>query len=523
MPPVMHQCPNCGRPVAVLDGMEPSIADCDHCSGETTSTTPPPSSSDSASAIGGSPAPGEVSGPGSGWKSLVDIPLASLTGEEEDSIPQFMPEQSSSECRESIFSDESNDDEDVFGIGERKTIELPAGDEESKGFTAPPETDRNSASGMSSKTLSVPAVMGFANPPPQAPAADDSAESSVIHDPSPPDMAALPHPPISVGDWTPSSTTLPAVPTVEPPAPEVSVIEPAASSYPESAEPPPLPLNSYGVVAASPPPHADPAPPLIPNEPNAVSSWTTRLLVLYALAVTIAAVLGWVRTRPEGNPLTVIPDIFGEYDPAARKTVSSVLPDPDVEIPAELRVHLGQTLTIGDLSMTPLKIAERKVVQITEYEQGSRSEKKSLPPCLVLTARVTNQSADLSFHPVDPAFNRKAVYQEPAVVGIYPPGNRPFIGGPISWPFNEGVRRVYIEGQEAQQRPLGPGESQEVLICSLASGEVPAAIRKADGTVLWKLQFRRGRVPFGLSTMPVTTLIGVEFQPSEVEWSDRRG
>lgn len=246
----------------------------------------------------------------------------------------------------------------------------------------------------------------------------------------------------------------------------------------------------------------------------------TVLLLLYALIVTVAAVIGWLRTPP-GHPFSLIPDTFGQYDAGGRTTVVAQLPNPTDPLPEELITTLGKPLSLGELEVTPLEISEQKLAQLTQFTGSSTPTRSNLPPCLLLKLQVRNLSADHAFHPVDPAFNRKAVLKEPAVVGLYPAKGRSFIGGPIAWPFGQGIQRVYVEGQEGDDQALQPGETREVVIPSLASRELVGVVRTAKAPILWKVQLRRGRVPFGPHAVPVSALIGVEFESSQVNWPEK--
>ena len=420
---------------------------------------------DSESIMDGPLSPPFPATPGNGWDSLADPepdggPPPSATSETPDTP----------DLSESIFGDENVDTESVLGIAERRPTEFPPPVDANPDDAMSVDSRDSSAS---SGSMPVPMVLGFAGPPP-----------------APMSSARSPKPVTPGADWGSESGA------DELPAPVV-------------APPPPVPVATQPIVD-------DPSPPR--------SGLVTWLLVVYAVAATVAAVLGWARSGPDGHPLSVLSDLFGEYEPARRTTVTG-LPGPNAEIPDELRVALGKTLTVGDLQITPTAIAEERVMRNTQRADADDEFEivgERIPtPCLVLRATVTNRSSDTTFHPVDPAFNRKAVLGEPAVVGIYPKSGRAFVGGPIAWPFAQNVQRVYLDGQKDDNQPLGPGQSRDVMICSAIDDDLVPSIRKAKGPVLWKLQFRRGRVKWGFRTVPVTTLVGVEFTADKVDWSDK--
>ncbi|MCZ2344281.1 MAG: hypothetical protein LC104_21180, partial [Bacteroidales bacterium] len=356
--------------------------------------------------------------------------------------------------------------------------------------------------------------------------------------PSPPTYTP-PSPPT----YTPpqqATYTPPSPPTYTPPQ-QATYTPPQQATYTppqqDTYTPPQSPFVPQSEFAPPPQPAFVPTPTPPAPTPEPVSSsavqeepapvrprgkGVTILLLLYAMIVTAAAIIGWLRTPP-GHPFSIIPDVFGQYDAKGRTTIAAQLPDPTDTLPDELVTTLGQKLALGELDVTPLEIAERKVMQLTEFTGSSQPTRSQLPPCLMLKLKVENKSTNHAFHPVDPAFNRKAVLKEPAVVGLYPTAGRSFVGGPIAWPFGKGIQRVYLEGQENDDQPLQPGESREVVIPSLASRELVGAIHTAKQPVLWKVQLRRGQIPFGLHSVPVTALIGVKFDSQQVMWMNSQG
>ena len=90
-----------------------------------------------------------------------------------------------------------------------------------------------------------------------------------------------------------------------------------------------------------------------------------------------------------------------------------------------------------------------------------------------------------------------------------------FFGGPVSWPFRVGRRQV-DEEQEGDAAPLGPGESREYVVCSPAEPKLLAAVRAAKEPLLWRVQVRRGLIPFRDKEVPVTAVVGVEFRKEDV-------
>jgi hypothetical protein len=234
------------------------------------------------------------------------------------------------------------------------------------------------------------------------------------------------------------------------------------------------------------------------------------VLVGYAVLMTVLAAWGWLLGRP--HPLSVVPDFFGQYRQAERKKVSALPVDANQPIPAALRVKLGQRLAVGDLEFEPVAVEERK----TEWK-GDGDWKRHLE-CLVLTVRVRNRSAGVSFHPLDPAYNRYAtVAGEPPLTGVVVGGER-FPGGPIPWPFVQG--REFVLGQEQDDAPLEPGQERTTVIPAI-DGEkgkkLMQLVRAATGPVLWQVHVRRGLIEYRGEDVSVGAVIGVEFDAGQVK------
>jgi hypothetical protein len=458
--------------------------------------------------------PSPAMGPASGWQSLADILLnnnslpplpdgprppvesAPPTGDAEllRDLQRSEPELPA-EAPESIFSDAAADDEDVFGLAERKTVELPSP------LVA---VERQKAGPVANLTEAPPALPGLLPTAANLPTPPRSSVNAVAPTPVSP-LPAMPVPPAS--SWPPAKadTELPSA-TQNPIWPV-----PSATTVTDS-------LNAASPVLTTP----TTTPAAIATESAAPRHrWLTWVLLVYAILATVAALAGWFQGLPGEHPLSIIPDTFGEYGPAQRKKVSLRI-DPDAELPAQLRVTLGNSVRIGDLEVAPKSIAEQKVAQLTEIVGASKPVRQTLPkPLLVLRAKLTNHSPDVSLNPVDPALNRKAVWGEPAVAGLYFADHSRVLGGPIAWPFGNGIRRIYLEGQEADDKPLEPGESREVLIAAAANPELVLIVREAKNPILWKLHLRRGRIQYGLRDRAVTTLVGVEFRAEQVQWLDQ--
>ena len=55
------------------------------------------------------------------------------------------------------------------------------------------------------------------------------------------------------------------------------------------------------------------------------------------------------------------------------------------------------------------------------------------------------------------------------------------------------------------------------FLCTEPKDDVPAAIKKAKGPFLWRVQVRRGLVKLGDKEVSATAVVGVEFNKQDVQ------
>lgn len=219
---------------------------------------------------------------------------------------------------------------------------------------------------------------------------------------------------------------------------------------------------------------------------------------------------------PAGHPFENIPDTFGEGDPASRKKVSLYRFKTDGPIPDKLRAEVasGKKIEVGQLEIEPVKVERRLLDMWKEDKSGKKSLGQSPNKALVLHLKIKNNSQDLYFCPVDPAFNRKNT--QPLTRIVVPGKPEPFTQGLVDWPFTSG--RQFEKEQENDLKPLGPGETREYCIYTATSDtKVIPAVTASKDPVLWRVQLRRGVTEFNGKNVPVTALIGVEFKGSDVK------
>lgn len=538
MTPTTFPCPFCGRKMGVGPELLGHKVRCPHCKqvilAPTAGVAPAP-------AAAPPPPPAVVPPP-------PPPPVAAVTPPTTLGLPDPLPQFNvgRQEAQDSIFGEATEEGDDVFGASPRK----PAVPELPPPVVPPPPP---------------PPVAIYSPPPPVA-----------AYSPPPPPIvpfqppAAVPAPPVAN---QPPPGAYPAPAPADPFAGFVAAPIPAAvAPVPVPVAPPPaaVPANPWAGFDQVPTPRAmPPAPPatrrgsepepipaaMIDDEPveprrgsrdrrperdtRRAQSERGRprdgsgggaaalikvgffLLIPYALLMTVLAVYGlFIREGgrvPDGHPLSLIPDGRGEFPPADRKKVGKLGVALDGPLPPELRAELGKTVTVGAVEVEPVSVAVRKLSVVTEPEKGKAPAPRQTDVAVVLTMKVKNLSADLTFHPLDPAFNRKeAATDSPPTALVV--GKSTYAGGPISWPFGKGVKRAYEAAQLDDDKPLAPGESRSYAVISRP--DAVRAVRGARDTIVWRVQVRRGLVEYRGREVPVTALVGVEFKASDVTTED---
>ncbi|HYH66146.1 MAG TPA: hypothetical protein VD866_15745 [Urbifossiella sp.] len=379
------------------------------------------------------------------------------------------------ETQDSIFGEAADESDDVFGSdpGQQPVPEMPPP-------VAPPP----------------PPMAVFASPPAVVPLPPSPPLVAVVAYPPPPAVAATGNP------WAGFDQAPPPV-----------------AAYPAPvAAPEPLPVDEPPRERRPRPDRSRPAP-AAGGGPNTLFKVGFFVLIPYALLTTVLAVYGlFIRDTgkaPEGHPLSLIPDGRGEFPPADRKKTGKLAVPIDGPLPPELRAGLGKKVTVGDVEVEPVAVAVRKLTVVKVPVSG-----KTLPVpmgrAVTLTLHVRNTSTDLTFHPLDPAFNRKSFPPDLPPTTLVVAGKDTFPGGPVTWPYDKNVKRAYETSQEGDDQPLGPGESRKYVITSDARPEVVKAVQGARDTIVWRVQVRRGLVEYRGREVPVTALVGVEFQASDV-------
>jgi hypothetical protein len=141
--------------------------------------------------------------------------------------------------------------------------------------------------------------------------------------------------------------------------------------------------------------------------------------------------------------------------------------------------------------------------------------------------RIKNVSPDLAFHPTDPAFNRyfsdaQRSQELPTAYTYVEVDGQRYPGSAVRYPFDAKLDREYVEGQAEDNRPLRPGEERAYVIAAYTHPDnrklLDALKRAGRGKeVLWRVQLRRGLVPWKDQEVAVTAVIGVKFTPGDVK------
>jgi len=261
------------------------------------------------------------------------------------------------------------------------------------------------------------------------------------------------------------------------------------------------------------------------------------ILLAYGAVITIVAGFFGFHYFTSGDkgahPYKAMPDVLRQYDPAKKPQVSfQGLPDPKLEVPPDLRVKLGGELTVGDLKVQPLHVEKMYPEVTTKYVTDPDKTRPIGKQTIVMTLRVKNVSADTTFYPNDPAFNRAAdpKQEQPApYTGLQI--DQQFYYGMFKWPSDPGTVSEFVVGHEADQQPLKPGEERDTWAVVAPAGMRAAGsndIMRELGALainhpmLWRVQLRRGLVTMTDESgkdveVSATTVIGVEFTPSEIK------
>ncbi|MFM8272378.1 MAG: hypothetical protein ACKODX_08580 [Gemmata sp.] len=520
-PPVTFPCPFCSRRMGVPSEFLGRQVRCPHCKNVLLAPATDPNAT---SALSDAPVPAAP-------VPAAPVPPPPAPAEVELELRPFkLPTRK--EGADSILSEPDESDDEVFGSlpGVRLGM-LPS---------LPGAEDRTE--------LAPDELLGFglqpaapAQPPPAAPAPEPVAPSlaTTAFD-MPPDVAHKP--PAAMGEATkllsdPAQAPAPQPKPVatQPPAYPPACSNPFADFEPEPV-PAPVPMApAKPVVVMAPvqePPRArvqepDEEPAKKPARGQRVRSNSgggagkTILLVLlaaYGFVATLLAVYGlfFKSGSDDVNPLSTVPDNFGEFDPVSRKKVSQYKFRTDSELPAAQRATLGAKVVIGQIEVRPMRVEKRQLhLSMEGTDEREKKQFSRTQPALVMTLDIKN-NGDLPIFPMDPAFTRRASGADKPLTRLVI-GPKVYAGGEIEWPLPSRFKKKIEQQQANDSRPLLPGHAQEYVVFTEGNAELVRAAETSKELLQWRVQVRRGLVDYKGKEVPVTAVIGVDFKGSEIQ------
>ncbi len=294
---------------------------------------------------------------------------------------------------------------------------------------------------------------------------------------------------------------------LQPPAPEPAPSLPGSAFPPQEAAPSAV---NYGRGAT----------PAAGGRSNLVLA----ILVPYAVCMTVLAIVYYFKysNAASETPLDTIPDLLGHFQQKQTKggpqTRSLRLPPPDQQLPGKLMTSLGKPLQIGEIEVTPVSVEYRSWMAFTKMKNRAEPRRVPIKPTLVLHIRLKNISPDLWFYPTDPYFDRNPKQAGDKPYTLVDVGGRKYFGGLIEYVTEPGnTERTWLQGQENDDKPLGPGESRETVLVARPGDGLFDAVRKATEPAVWRMQVRRGLVPYRGTEVPVSAVIGVSFSAADVQ------
>jgi hypothetical protein len=243
-------------------------------------------------------------------------------------------------------------------------------------------------------------------------------------------------------------------------------------------------------------------------------------LISYSILATLAIVILYMRLQASPSPFEYLSDLQGDFKGATHEkqgTISYERLQPDSPLPAKLQLDLGQSITLGDVEVTPLKVELRSIKIFSAGLPPVEPDE----PALALYLRLKNISQDCRFCPTDPYFERR--WKAEGRSGSKPytfleMGDERFYGGPLAWQSGrQADESETVEGQ--RHRVLDPGETVTTFVCTDPEDRMVARLAGYQGELLWRVQVRRGLVREGDREAPATAVIGVRFAPADIRKS----
>jgi hypothetical protein len=217
------------------------------------------------------------------------------------------------------------------------------------------------------------------------------------------------------------------------------------------------------------------------------------ILIPYALTATgVIAYLVYLHlNQTQSHPLEMLPDPKSAPKDGGPRRISH-----DTPLPKNLIVPLAQTLDIGALEVTPIKVQLNRLGE------------------LVLQMKMKNISKDQFFNPVSADYLKYSVKAANA--------NKPYsyldwsrkriYGGFPEWLKGQAGKEEFADGD------IGPGQEEWVrIITGKDYKEDVKNLAQSKETVVWRVQVRRGFVDVRGRNVSATAVIGVEFNSNEIQ------
>lgn len=170
-----------------------------------------------------------------------------------------------------------------------------------------------------------------------------------------------------------------------------------------------------------------------------------------------------------------------------------LLPRHDLELPAKLKTPLGNTVRIGQMEITPLKVAKRR---------GD----------LVLEFKAKNVSSNQIIRPIE----REFFFESKGGSNTAKPYTfLEEIGKESGRIYGGELRFIAADNRPNFDGELRPGEECTVEL-STYSDEKVSRLLKDDAKYRWRVQVRRGLETVNSVPTSVTAVVGVEFSKNEI-------
>lgn len=298
-------------------------------------------------------------------------------------------------------------------------------------------------------------------------------------------------------------------------APNVAVSSPEAVPDMFSAEAPYADAESPLMNRESAPSSARRLAQQRARQESVFTSYLLIILIPYAILMTVFAVYFYYKSQRDFSTYELLPD------PAAYKYSTFKRVEDSRPLPDKLRAGLEQTIRVGDLEITPLKVEQRKIVYNTFGTKDA-----SVKDALVVTLEVKNISSNIQFQPNDLFFNRKWDDNAPSANKPYTcleVGEKRFYGGPSKWVQQhdqpgrrESDRPEIVEGS-SHNTELKPGDKMTMIVCTNPDNDaVLQAVRAHAGPLTYRVQLRRGLFRQGQREGTVTAVVGVDFTKEKI-------